>query len=120
MTDIRPTDIVPAVPDVTWVSLHTTITATTDPARVRVLQDTMTAWLRATDRVGTILDIARAYEAGDEVLEVRTPVGQIVAIPVPSARDAGAQFTEQFRLPVTRTGDTYRVLMQEWPSARAA
>ncbi len=117
MTGYRTNDNYLAIPDLTLVSLHNAIGATGDPLRVEQLTATMRAWLQSTDRIGTILDTITT-DGLDDVIEFRTPDGQIMTIPVYCARDIAAGLTKQYALPVTRSGDNYRVLMTEWPTTR--
>ena len=118
MTGYLSTNTYPALPDLTYVILHNAIANATDPARVAQLAANQAAWLQSTNRTGTLLDPA-SWEGLTDLIELRTPDQRIITIPVSCAREAAAGFTEQYGLPVTRSGDSYRVLMAEWPTAHA-
>ncbi len=119
MTGYLSTNTYSALPDKTWVTLHNAIANATDPARIAQLAANQAAWLQSTNRAGTILD-SNSWDGLTDLIEFRTPDERVITIPVPCAREAAAGFTEQYGLPVTRRGDSYRVLMAEWPTAHAA
>ena len=118
MTGYLSTNTYPALPDQTWVTLHNAIANATDPARIEQLAANQAAWLQSTNRSGTVLD-PDSWEGLTDLIEFRTPNERIITIPVLCAREAAASVTEQYGLPVTRSGDNYRVLMTEWPTAHA-